>query len=241
PRLWGHDRSHRIRASAMKLPPLPNRWNVSPKRAIAIQKSLAGRVRIEPLAGSVRLVAGADVTYTRDKASCVAGIVVWNVERREVVETVVARRRIAFPYVPGLLSFREAPVVLAAVRRLRNVPDVFMLDAQGYAHPRRFGLACHVGVCLERPSLGCAKSRLCGEHREPGRRRGSTAELVLDGEAIGVALRTRDGVKPVYVSVGHRITLADAIRVVLACSIGYRLPEPTRLAHQLVTRERRRG
>jgi len=224
----------------MKLPPSPNRWNVSPKRAIAIQRSLAGRVRIEPLVGCVRLVAGADVTYTTDKASCVAGIVVWDVDRREAVETVVARRRTAFPYVPGLLSFREAPVVLAAVRRLRNVPDVFMLDAHGLAHPRRFGLACHVGVCLERPSLGCAKSLLCGEHREPGRRRGSTADLTLDGEPIGVALRTRDGVKPVYVSVGHRITLADAIRVVLACSVGYRLPEPTRLAHQLVTRERGR-
>ncbi len=222
----------------MKLPPLPNRWNVAPRRAIDIQKSLADRVRIEPLAGCVRLVAGADVTYTTDKASCVAGIVVWDAERREVVETVVARRQIAFPYVPGLLSFREAPVVLAAVRRLRNVPDVFMLDAQGLAHPRRFGLACHVGVCLERPSLGCAKSLLCGEHKEPGRRRGSTADLVLDGERIGVALRTRDGVKPVDVSVGHRITHEDAVQVVLACSVGYRLPEPTRLAHQLVTRER---
>lgn len=222
----------------MKIPPLPNRWNVTPRRAIVIQKVLADCVRIEPLVGPVRLVAGADVTYTTDKASCLAGIVVWDLERAEVVETVLARRRIAFPYVPGLLSFREAPVVLAAVRKLASVPDVFMLDGQGLAHPRRLGLACHLGLCIDRPSLGCAKSLLCGEYREPARRRGSTSALMHGGEQIGVVLRTRDGVNPVYVSIGHRITLPDAVRVVLACSAGYRLPEPTRLAHHLVTRER---
>jgi deoxyribonuclease V len=222
----------------MRLPPLPNRWNVTPKRAIAIQKMLADRVRIEPLAVPVRLVAGADVTYATAKEACIAGIVVWDIERREVIETVVARRRSEFPYVPGLLSFREVPVVLAAVRRLKNTPDVFMLDAQGFAHPRRFGLACHFGVCVDRPSIGCAKSRLCGDHEGPASRRGARAPLMLDGEAIGTVLRTRDGVKCVYVSIGHRVTLDDAVRVVLACSGGYRLPEPTRLAHQLVTRER---
>ncbi len=222
----------------MRLPPAPHRWDVTPARAIAIQTSLAARVRIEPLAGVVRRVAGADVAFTPDGASCVAGVVVWDLEARRVVQTAVGVRRAAFPYVPGLLSFREAPAVLAAVRRLRVVPDVFLFDGQGYCHPRRFGLACHIGVCLDLPSIGCAKSRLCGEFEEPARPRGSTSPLILDGEPVGAVLRTRDGVQPVYVSVGHRVTLADAIRVVLACGGGYRLPEPTRLAHQLVTRHR---
>ncbi len=198
-------------------------------------------MRIEALPGPVRLVAGADVAFTPDGAFCVAGIVVWDVKAFRTVQGVVARRRATFPYVPGLLSFREAPAVLAAVRKLKVAPDVFMFDGQGLAHPRRFGLASHVGLWLDRPSLGCAKSRLCGEHAEPGRQRGATTPLRLDDEEIGAVVRTRDGVKPVYVSVGHRITLPDAIRVVLACGGGYRLPEPTRLAHQLVTHERRAG
>lgn len=227
----------RFRASWMRMRAL-HRWNVSPARAVALQRLLVSNVVVMPLRGDVRYVAGADVAFTADGRNCVAGVVVWDVAKRQVVETAVARRTARFPYLPGLLSFREAPAVLAALRRLRRQPDVIMLDGQGMAHPRRFGLACHVGLWLDRPALGCAKSRLCGEAAEPGRRRGSAVELVDSGETIGVVLRTRDGVKPLYVSVGHRITLEDAVRVVLACGRGYRLPEPTRLAHQLVTQER---
>lgn len=222
----------------MKLPHALHRWNVTPRKAMILQRALACRVIATPLEQPVRLVAGADVAFTPDDHACIAGIVVWNVAEARVVEEAVACRQAKFPYVPGLLSFREAPAVLAAARKLKTEPDVFMFDGQGMAHPRRFGLACHVGVLLDRPSLGCAKSLLCGEPAVPAVRRGSTRPLMHDGEQVGVILRTRDGVKPVFVSVGHRMTLEDAIAVVLACGGGFRLPEPTRLAHQLVTRER---
>lgn len=212
---------------------------MTPRRAIHLQEQLAGRVRIEPLREPPRLVAGADVAFSADGGWCLAGVVVWDVEVRQVVEEQLAWRPAKFPYVPGLLSFREAPAVLAAVRRLRNRPDALMLDAQGLAHPRRFGLACHVGLLIDRPSVGCAKSRLCGEHAAPAVKAGSTAPLVDHGETVGAVLRTRDGINPVYVSIGHRVTLDDAIAVVLACVTRYRLPEPTRLAHILVTRHRR--
>jgi deoxyribonuclease V len=143
---------------------------------------------------------------------------------------------VRFPYVPGLLSFREAPALLAAIRKLKAEPDAFIFDGQGLAHPRRFGLACHVGVLIDRPSVGCAKSRLIGSHDDPGRRRGSSAPLVDADQRVGTVLRTRDKVKCVYVSVGHRVSLSTAERLVLACCTRYRLPEPTRLADQLVAR-----
>jgi deoxyribonuclease V len=146
----------------------------------------------------------------------------------------VAVRPLRLPYVPGLLSFREDPAVLAALRRLRATPDVLLYDGHGLAHPRRFGVACHIGLIVDRPAIGCAKSRLVGMHREPGWRRGSAAPLLDGGEVIGSVLRTRDGVRPVFVSVGHRIDLRTARRIVLACALRHRLPEPTRLADQLV-------
>lgn len=192
----------------------------------------AGRVR--PL----RLVAGADMAFSKDGSVCIAGVVVWDVREHCVVEHRTARRPVRFPYVPGLLSFREAPAVIAALRKLRSEPDAFMFDGQGYAHPRRFGLACHVGVLLDRPSVGCAKSLLVGACDVPGPSAGSTAPITHDAQRIGAAVRTRDRVKPVYVSVGHRISLDAAIDITIACCGGYRLPEPTRLADQLVTRAR---
>jgi deoxyribonuclease V len=180
------------------------------------------------------LVAGADCAFSPDGGECIAAVVVWDVSARQVVEQVVVRRPLRFPYVPGLLTFREAPAILAAIRKLRREPDVFLFDGQGYAHPRRFGLACHLGVLMDRPSLGCAKSILVGNAGTPGVRRGSTAPLVHDGEQIGAAVRTRDGVKPVYVSIGHRLSLDAAVEIVLACGDGFRLPEPTRRADILV-------
>jgi deoxyribonuclease V len=148
------------------------------------------------------------------------------------MEMEVVTDRVEFPYVPGLLSFREAPLILAALEKITAVPDLIMVDGQGIAHPRRMGLASHLGLFLGVPTIGCAKSRLCGECEEPGNEPGSYADLTDKGEVIGATLRTRAGVKPVYVSIGHMIDLPSAMHWVLACCRGYRLPEPTRLAHQ---------
>ncbi|UCG15998.1 MAG: deoxyribonuclease V [Phycisphaerales bacterium] len=222
----------------MKLRKTIHRWNVSPQRAVAIQKELAGRIIRRTTRRRFRLVAGADLAFTPDKQYCVAGIVVWDVPGRRAVEQQTARRRVTFPYVPGLLSFREAPAVLAAIRKLVHEPDALILDGQGYAHPRRFGLACHVGLFVERPSIGCAKSRLIGTHGIPGRHKGSITPLRDGDEQIGAVVRTRDDVKPVYVSIGHRIDLDTAVDLVVSCCTGFRLPEPTRLADQLVSRAR---
>jgi deoxyribonuclease V len=148
-----------------------------------------------------------------------------------IVEVKVVEDKIMFPYIPGLLSFRESPLILAACEKLSNVPDLVLIDGQGIAHPRRFGLASHVGLLLDLPTIGCAKSILCGRHQPVAEEAGSYAELLDKGEIIGAALRTKSGVKPLYVSVGHRIDLASALWWVMKCCLGYRLPEPTRLAH----------
>jgi deoxyribonuclease V len=224
----------------MKIPPPQHRWSVTARQAIAIQKELASRVRVEPPQYPLHVIAGVDAAFSQDGRFCIAGVVVWDRDEERVVETRVARKRLAFPYVPGLLSFREAPAVLAALRRLRSEPDVLICDGHGFAHPRRFGIACHVGVLCGRPALGCAKSRLVGRHREPGRRRGARSRLSDRGETVGTVLRTRDGVKPVYVSVGHLLDLSSAVDVVMGCFAGYRLPEPIRLADRLVATEKRK-
>ena len=223
----------------MHLRPAPHRWNMSPAQAIATQKRLASRVSCQSAQTSFELVAGADVAFSEDGHRCIAGVVVWDIRRRRVIESRVANGPLRFPYVPGLLSFREAPTLLRAIRRLTTTPDAFLFDGQGVAHPRRFGLACHMGVLIGLPAAGCGKSRLIGEHRDPGLRRGCRQPLKHEGERIGTVLRTRDGVKPVYVSVGHRMSLDQAVRLVLRCGNGYRLPEPTRLADQLVARAKR--
>ncbi len=193
----------------------------------------------EGRADGVRLVAGADLAFSADGRRCVAGVVVWDVDAHRVVERRVAVRPTRFPYVPGLLSFREAPVIIAALRMLRCEPDMFMFDGQGYSHPRRFGLACHIGVIIDRPTIGCAKSLLVGSCAEPGRLRGDQTALVDRDEQVGVALRTRDDTRPMFVSVGHRVSLAAAVRIVLQCGDGFRLPAPTRLADRLVALHRR--
>jgi deoxyribonuclease V len=212
---------------------------MSPKAAIGLQQRLAGRVCVRKLKKGVGLVAGADLAFSPDGERCLAGVVVYDLGRQAVIEETLAWRTVRFPYVPGLLSFREAPAVLAAIRKLKHEPDVFMFDAHGLAHPRRLGLASHVGLFVDRPTVGCAKSRLCGGHGEPPVRPGRWVPLVHGDQTVGVVLRTRKGVKPVFVSVGHRVTLDDAVKMVMACVTRYRLPEPTRLAHNLVTRHRR--
>lgn len=223
----------------MRIPPAPHRWNVLPRTAIAIQRRLAATVRSEPPARRIRTVAGVDAAFSHDGDRCIAAAVLWDVDDGRVVEAHTATRPLTFPYVPGLLSFREAPAVLAALRKLRCEPDAIVCDAHGYAHPRRFGLACHVGVLCKRPTLGCAKSVLVGEYRDPPSRRGSRRSLRDRGERVGTVLCTRTNVKPVFVSIGHLIDLATAERLVLACTRGYRLPEPTRLADQMVAAAKR--
>jgi len=222
-----------------------HRWPRSIRGAIELQRQLAERVQITPLPGELRLIAGADVATVDEPsgvgrhtpARIVAGVVVWDAKARAVVEQVVVCRRTRFPYVPGLLSFRESPAVLAAFGRLRTRPEAVLCDAQGLAHPRRFGLACHVGLWLGLATVGCAKSRLCGDYMPPGPERGSVSPLLLDGAPVGVVLRTRDNVQPVFVSPGHLCDLEGAWRLVLAACGSYRLPEPIRAAHQLVTQE----
>jgi deoxyribonuclease V len=207
-------------------------WDVSTAAARALQERLAGTVVKTGALPKLRRVAGIDVSVNRFAHTGRAAIVVLDYPAMTVAEVSAVSGAITFPYVPGLLTFREAPLVLAAWEKLRTAPDAVIVDGQGIAHPRRIGLAAHLGLCLGVPTVGCAKSRLTGEHAEPGAAAGSTAELRDGDEVIGAVVRTRDGVKPLYVSIGHLIDLPSAVRLVLDCCRGYRLPEPTRLAHQ---------
>ena len=196
--------------------------------AVAIQQELRGRV-VPRGRVSARLVAGVDVSEKGGVARAAIAVL----RGLETVETVTVERPVPFPYVPGLLSFREIPPLLAAWRKLKTSPDVMIVDGQGMAHPRRFGLASHLGVILDRPTIGCAKSLLVGAHADPPAERGAWAPILDGGEVIGAALRTRHGRNVVYVSIGHRVTLQSAIRVVLECALRTRLPEPQRLADRL--------
>ncbi len=216
---------------AMKVQAL-HEWEVSVAQARELQFSLAKRVSTENRVASPRLIAGIDISAPDSRGVATGAVVVLRYPELDVVELKEAHRGIGFPYVPGLLSFREAPLILAACERLSNVPDLVLVDGQGIAHPRRFGLASHVGLLLDLPTIGCAKSILCGVHQPLGEEAGSQAELLDKEELVGAALRTKSGVKPVYVSVGHRINLTSALEWVMNCCRGYRLPEPTRLAHQ---------
>jgi len=219
---------------AMKIPLVPHSWSLTPRQAIALQRKLARRVCVVKRAGELRFIAGLDAAFSADGKRCLAAVVLWDRVELRTVEQQTAARKLTFPYIPGLLSFREAPALLAALRKLRRTPDALMCDGQGLAHPRRLGIASHIGILCGLPTVGCAKSRLCGEHTEPAWARGSVAPLTDGNEQIGEVLRTQDGVKPVYVSVGHLCDLANARELVLACATRFRLPEPTRLADRLV-------
>jgi deoxyribonuclease V len=209
-------------------------WKVTPGKAQEIQQRLRVRVVLTGRLLRVRRVAGADVAFDLKRGRAIAGVVAFSFPELEEIERAIATRPLAFPYVPGLLSFREAPALLAAFAKLRHVPDVIFCDGQGYAHPRRFGIACHLGLLLGVPTIGCAKSRLIGEHTEPGRAARNWAPLQDAGETIGAVVRTRAGVKPVYVSVGHRVSLERAVELTLAVCDGFRIPKPTRVADQFV-------
>jgi deoxyribonuclease V len=215
-------------------------WDLTPREAVARQRELRSElVMTPPPRFAPRLVGGADLSVARgDDRGYGAIVVIDRATMATVAESSVADR-VRFPYVPGLLSFRELPFVERAWARLALRPDALIFDGAGYAHPRRFGLACHGGVLLGLPTVGCAKSILVGEHGPLGPERGATAPLVHKGEVVGAAVRTRDGVKPVYVSIGHLMDLPTAIGIVLAMSAGYREPETTRRAHRLVNALRR--
>ena len=221
-----------------------HRWNLDEAEARALQRQLAREVVQEDRFGEIRTVAGVDLGFPRTPDGNELGraaVVVLRWPDLALVEERVVEQPVTFPYIPGLLSFREAPVGLAAIRSLETRPDLLLVDGQGLAHPRRCGIACHLGLLLDLPTIGCAKSILTGHAEEPGPNPGDWTPLVNRGEIIGAALRTRPKTKPIYVSIGHRISLASAVALVSQCGRGYRLPEPTRLADRIASRRGERG
>jgi deoxyribonuclease V len=211
-------------------PVLSHPWDVSPHQAVEIQRGLRQHAKRPTPVHRPEIVAGVDVSV-RDRQARSA-VVLLSFPELEPFEAATAERPATFPYVPGLLAFREGPVVLEALERLTERPDVLIFDAHGLAHPRRMGLATHLGILLDMPSVGCAKSRLCGNYDEPDAEKGSWTRLWDGDEVIGAVVRTRDNVKPVFVSTGHRVSLETAVGLVLDCAPTYRLPETTRWAHR---------
>ena len=210
-------------------------WDISSAEAIAIQQQLRGEVVRGNRLGTVRHVAGVDVGFEEGGAITRAAVAVLGFPSLELVEHAIFRATTRFPYVPGLLSFREIPAVIGALEKLTVIPDLLLCDGQGIAHPRRFGIASHLGLLCGIPSIGVAKTRLIGEPVEPPDQRGAFVPLLDHGETIGAVLRSRPGVKPLYISIGHRISLETALDYVMACVTRYRLPETTRWAHRLAS------
>ncbi len=217
-------------------------WNLTPKEAITLQKELAAEIIYNrPIdAGSVQLIAGVDVSVKKDvstqKNVSQAAVAVVTYPDLELIETTLAQQPTPFPYVPGLLSFREGPVLVEAFEKLAHEPDVFIFDGMGRIHPRRIGIAAHMGLWLQKPTIGCGKSHFIGDYNQPGNEKGAYSNLTDRGEKLGVVLRTRSKVKPVYISVGHLADLKTAIRLTLDCTPKYRLPRPIRLAHKAAGR-----
>lgn len=218
--------------------PCEDIWKLKPAEARDLQKELVGRVVIRPLPGDLEILGASDIGYVKASNLLAAVVVTFTWPELELMETAHAVTRARFPYVPGLLSFREIPALLEACGKLSRRPHVLLCDGQGIAHPRRFGLASHLGVCLDIPTVGCAKKRLCGEFEPFDWRRGQWSPLTLEGAAVGRVLCTRDGVKPVYVSPGHLADIPSSAALILKCLRRYRIPEPLRQAHLTATRLR---
>lgn len=212
-------------------------WDVTAQEALNIQIELAKQVSRVSQIGEVRLIAGVDMAVGRSGREGRAAVVLLDYPELKAREIQVAEAKVLFPYIPGLLSFREAPIVLGAFAKLTTTPDIVFVDGQGIAHPRRIGIASHIGLFLDLPTIGCAKSILIGHHADLPLEAGSSVPLIDRGEVIGAAVRTKTGVKPVYVSIGHKVDLDSAIKWVLACTRGYRLPEPIRLADRVAGRK----
>ncbi len=220
-------------------------WDMRPGEAMALQERLSRGLVLRGRVKRLRLVAGCDAAYLADGQGILGGAVVWDLQEARVVEHALARGRVVFPYVPGLLGFREVPILLEVLSRLTLQLDLILVDGQGTAHPRGLGSASHLGLHLEVPTLGCAKSRLVGTHQAVGPRRGDVAWLFHEGRRVGAVVRTREGVRPLYVSPGNRMGLKAAVEAVLQCVGRFRVPEPLRRAHLLVQagkgKEIRRG
>ena len=215
-------------------PTLQHAWDLSPEQAFALQNQWRERVIQTDDFPTINTIAGVDVAYSKDETHLVGAVVVLDAQSLAIQTISYAEERVSFPYVPGLFSFRELPSLLAAFAKLEALPDLVVCDGQGIAHPRRFGLACHLGLMLDIPTLGCAKKRFIGEFSEPAAPRGASSDLIEDGEIVGKVLRTQTQIKPVFVSVGHRISLASACDWVLKLTPHYRLPETTRTADHAV-------
>ncbi len=224
---------------SMKIPRALYTWRLTPRQAMVFQKQMARRVSSDKPAGEIRFIAGLDAAFSSDGERCISGVVLWDMREQKVLEQHTAARKLTFPYIPGLLSFRESPALIAALRKLKHTPDALLCDGHGLAHPRRFGIACHLGVICSLPSIGCAKSVLIGTSGELPAERGARVPLTDQGQVIGTVLRTQTGIRPVYVSIGHKMDLRMAERIVLTCATQYRLPEPTRLADILVAAAKR--
>lgn len=209
-------------------------WNLTEEEALQLQSDLATKVERQDRFDSIKYIAGVDVAYAKENEQLVAAVVILDAKTLDVIETATAADREQFPYIPGLFSFRELPPLINAFDKLKQQPDLIVCDGQGYSHPRRFGLASHLGVIFDIPTIGCGKTRLIGEHKDPDKTRGATSPLVDNGETIGNVLRIQDGIKPMYVSIGHRVSLTTACDWVLKLSPKFRLPETTRQADQLV-------
>jgi deoxyribonuclease V len=216
-----------------------NNWNLSPKEAIALQKTLAGQVRIQSLPSRFKILGAADIAYCKTSDILIAVILTFKWPSLELHESVHIAGKVQFPYISGLLSFREVPPLLQAYAEIEKKPDIFLCDGQGIAHPRLLGFASHLGLCLEIPTVGCAKSRLCGEHESLTLRKGFSKPLILHGEQVGLVYCSRDGVKPLYISPGHLSDIPSSKSLISRCLGRYRIPEPLRQAHVLATRLRR--
>ena len=221
--------------------PILHPWKVTPKKAIEIQEELRKSLRLHPPKAPFKTIAAADASYSLAGDRLYAAFLVFSYPDLKLVESASAWGRVSFPYIPGLLSFREAPVLLKAFSRLERHPDVILIDGQGVAHPRSMGIAAHLGILLDLPAIGCAKSRLFGEEAEPGPDRGSCVLLCQDSQTVGMIVRTRTGVKPVYVSPGHKMDLDTSVEIILSLCRGYRIPEPLRQAHIFVNQLREKN
>lgn len=211
-------------------------WDLSYAEAIALQKELAPRVEIVSVDTEPKIVAGLDCAFTKDGKRIIAAAIVMKLPSFDIIETKSACQKVQMPYIPGLLSFREAPACLEAIKKLENTPDLFLIDGQGIAHPRRLGLAAHIGLFINMPTIGCAKSRLIGEYDDPPAEKGSWSPLMDKDQLIGAVVRTRSNVKPLFISPGNKCQLVDAVELTLKCTSKYRLPEPTRQADKEVAR-----
>ncbi len=221
--------------------PILHPWNVTPQKAIGVQEELRKRLRLRPPKAPFKTIAAADASYSLAGDRFYAGFLLFSYPSLNLMETASACGRVSFPYIPGLLTFREAPMLLKAFSKLKTRPGLVLMDGQGIAHPRSMGIAAHLGILLDLPTIGCAKSRLFGEEAEPGPDQGSCVLLCQEGRTVGMIVRTRTGVKPVYVSPGHKMDLDTSVEIILSLCRGYRIPEPLRQAHIFVNNLREKN